>query len=134
MQQKRAQSYPGWGTQRVSRLGLAYRYDRRSKRKLQACNQQSWRTRPMNPDPMLESLREPVQITPRFRAAVETRIMQLERDAAADERVLAPLTSPDHRRRQQMLVDKQLEKAFRLREMLALVITRSARARREPVR
>ena len=88
----------------------------------------------MNPDPMLESLREPVQITPRFRAAVETRIMQLERDAAADERVLAPLTSPDHRRRQQMLVDKQLEKAFRLREMLALVITRSARARREPVR
>jgi hypothetical protein len=88
----------------------------------------------MNPDPMLESLREPMQVTPRFRTAVEARIMQLERDAARDERMLQSLTSPDHRRRQQMLIDKQLDKAFRLREMLALVTTRAARARREPVR
>jgi hypothetical protein len=88
----------------------------------------------MNPDPMLESLREPIEITPRFRNAVESRIMQLERDAARDEHMLQFLTSPDHRRRQQMLIDKQLEKAFRLREMLALVTNRAARARREPVR
>jgi hypothetical protein len=88
----------------------------------------------MNPDPIVESFREPLQITPRFRTAVETRILQLERDAARDERTLQTLTNPDHRRRQQMLVDKQLEKAFRLREMLALVTTRAARARREPVR
>ncbi|MBV8114107.1 MAG: hypothetical protein JO300_05155 [Silvibacterium sp.] len=88
----------------------------------------------MNPDPKLESLREPMQVTPRFRTAIETRIMQLERDAARDEHMLQFLTSPDHRRRQQMLIDKQLEKAFRLREMLALVTTRAAHARREPVR
>ena len=88
----------------------------------------------MNPDPILESLREPLQITPRFRSAVETRIAQLERDAARDERVLKSLTNADHRRRQQMLIDKQLDKAFRLREMLALVITRAARSSREPVR
>ena len=88
----------------------------------------------MNPDPMLESLREPLEITPRFRSAVEARILQLERDAARDERMLKSLTSPDHRRRQQLLVDKQLEKAFRLREMLALVTTRAGRARREQVR
>ncbi len=87
----------------------------------------------MNPDPVLESLRDPFQITPRFRNAVEKRILQLERDAAQDERVLKSLTSPDHRRRQQMLIDRQLEKAFRLREMLALVTTRAERARREPV-
>ena len=88
----------------------------------------------MKPDPLFESLREPLQITPRFRHAVETRILQLERDAAHDERVLRTLTSPDPRRRQQMLIDKQLDKAFRLREMLALVTTRAERARREPVR
>ena len=88
----------------------------------------------MKPEPFLESLREPLQITPRFRNAVETRILQLERDAARDERVLRTLTSPDHRRRQQMLIDKQLDKAFRLREMLALVTTRAERSRREPVR
>ena len=88
----------------------------------------------MDPDHVLEPLPEPLQITPRFRTAVETRILQLERDAARDERMLKSLTSPDHRRRQQMLIDRQLEKAFRLREMLALVTTRAERARREPVR
>jgi hypothetical protein len=88
----------------------------------------------MNPDPILESLREPIHVTPRFRLAIEARILQLERDAAKDERALKSLTSADHRRRQQMLIDKQLDKAFRLREMLALVATRAARSRREPVR
>ena len=87
----------------------------------------------MNRDPMLESLRDPLQITPRFRAAVEARILQLEADAARDERMAKTLTCPDHRRRQQLLVEKQLDKAFRLREMLALVTTRAARSRREPV-
>ncbi|MBV8631299.1 MAG: hypothetical protein JOZ83_10270 [Silvibacterium sp.] len=88
----------------------------------------------MKPDTLLESLREPLEITPRFRVAVETRILQLERDAAQDERILRTLTSPDHRRRQQALIDHQLDKAFRLREMLALVTTRAERARRESVR
>jgi hypothetical protein len=88
----------------------------------------------MKPDPALDSLREPLQVTPRFRTAIESRILELERHAAEDERTLRKLTSPDHRRRQQILIDKQLDKAFRLREMLALVTTRAARDRRERVR
>lgn len=83
----------------------------------------------MTPDLM----REPIQVSPRFRSAIEARILELERDAARDERALAKLTSPEHRRRHQMLVDKQLDKAFRLREMLALVCARSAAGRRQRV-
>jgi hypothetical protein len=78
--------------------------------------------------------REPIEVSPGFRSAIAAKILELERNAARDERVLDSLTSPDHRRRQQLLVDKQLDKAFRLREMLALVTTRAARSRREPVR
>ena len=88
----------------------------------------------MRPDPILQSLREPLQVTPRFRTAIESRILELERNAAEDERTLRSLTSPDHRRRHQMLIDKQLDKAFRLREMLALITTRAAGDRRERVR
>src|SRR5215472_3704476 len=64
---------------------------------------------------------EPLQVSARFRSAIEARILELERDAARDEQILAGLTHPDHRRRHQLLVDKQLNKAFRLREMLAQV-------------
>jgi len=83
----------------------------------------------MTPDPT----REPIQVSPRFRSAIEARILELERDAARDERALAKLTSPEHRRRHQMLVDKQLDKAFRLREMLAQVCVHSAAWRRQRV-
>ena len=76
-------------------------------------------------------IREPIQVSPRFRSAVEARILELERNAAQDERALAGLTHPDHCRRQRLLVDKQLEKAFRLREMLTQVCARAAASRRE---
>jgi hypothetical protein len=75
--------------------------------------------------------REPIQVSPRFISAIEARILELERNAARDERALAALTNPDHRRRHRLLVDKQLDKAFRLREMLALVCARAGAARRE---
>jgi len=78
-----------------------------------------------------EIIQEPIRLSPRFRSAIETRILELERDAARDERMLADLKNADHRRRQQILVDKQLEKAFRLREMLEQVWARSAATRRE---
>lgn len=77
-----------------------------------------------------EIMKEPIQLSPRFRSAIEARIQELLRDAARDERVLAGLRNADHRRRQQMLVDKQLEKAFRLREMLEQVWARSETRRR----
>jgi uncharacterized coiled-coil protein SlyX len=76
---------------------------------------------------------EPLQVSPRFRSAIEARILELERNAAQDERTLASLKDPDHRRRHQMLIDKQLDKAFRLREMLAQVWARSAAGRRQRV-
>jgi len=78
-------------------------------------------------------LREPIEVSPRFRSAIEARILELERNAARDEQTLARLTHPDHRRRHQMLIDKQLCKAFRLREMLAQVWSRSEAARRQRV-
>jgi len=76
-------------------------------------------------------VREPIQVSTRFRQAIEARILELERNAAQDERALAALSNPDHRRRHRLLVDKQLEKAFRLREMLAQVCARAAAGRRE---
>jgi hypothetical protein len=76
---------------------------------------------------------EPLQVSPRFRSAIEARILELERNAALDEQTLSGLTHPDHRRRHQMLIDKQLDKAFRLREMLAHVWGRSGAGRRQRV-
>jgi hypothetical protein len=76
---------------------------------------------------------EPVQVSSRFRSTIEATILELERNAARDERILPTLLNADHRRRQQLLVEKQLDKAFRLREMLALLSLRQERARRERV-
>jgi uncharacterized coiled-coil protein SlyX len=78
-------------------------------------------------------LREPIEVSQRFRSAIEARILELEHNAARDEQTLSQLASPDHRRRHQMLIDKQLDKAFRLREMLAHVWSRSEAARRQRV-
>ena len=69
---------------------------------------------------------EPLYVSARFRNIVEATIHELERDAAADEQMLGALTSPDHRRRQQRLVRAQLDRAFSLREMLALSVLRAA--------
>jgi hypothetical protein len=44
--------------------------------------------------------------------------LKLERQASLDERRIDDLTDADQRRRHKMLVDAQLMKAFRLREML----------------
>jgi hypothetical protein len=74
---------------------------------------------------------EPIHVSARFRSTVEAAILELERNAAHDERLLPELLNPDHQRRQRLLVAKQLDKAFRLREMLGLLSARSERARRE---
>lgn len=77
---------------------------------------------------------EPMQVSSRFRSAVEAAIMELERNAARDEQLLPALQSADHRRRQRLLIDTQLEKAFRLREMLALLSSCREQERRARVR
>ncbi len=76
---------------------------------------------------------EPMQVSPRFRSTIEAAILELERNAARDERLLPTLLNADHRRRQRLLVEKQLDKAFRLREMLALMSLRQEQGRRERV-
>jgi hypothetical protein len=67
----------------------------------------------------LPATSEPFRVSERFRLTLEATILDLEAAAARDERALAHLTDPDHRRRQQLLIDAQLERAFRLRELLA---------------
>jgi hypothetical protein len=71
---------------------------------------------------------EPIQVSARFRLALERAILVLEAGAARDERVLPRLDDPDHRRRQRLLVGCQLLRAFRLRELLARTALRSERA------
>jgi len=61
---------------------------------------------------------EPIHISARFRLTLESAILELEDGAAEDERTLMLLDDPDHRRRQQLLVTRQLERAFQLRELL----------------
>jgi hypothetical protein len=71
-----------------------------------------------------EPVRESIQVSSRFRSTIEATILELERNAALDEQFLTTLRNPDHRRRQRLLIEKQLDKAFRLREMLALMSVR----------
>jgi hypothetical protein len=99
-----------------------YRYDRRSEVKTLARERKFMTAEPV---------RESIQVSLRFRSTIEATILELERNAALDERFLATLRNPDHRRRQRLLIEKQLDKAFRLREMLALMSVRLEPRRRE---
>jgi len=64
---------------------------------------------------------EPLHVSARFHTAVATAALKLERQAARDEQQIPDLIDADHRRRQRLLVNEQLLKAFRLREMLRLM-------------
>ena len=72
---------------------------------------------------------ETIQVSARFRLALEQKILALEAGAARDEQTLPMLDDPDHRRRQRLLVGCQLLRAFRLRELLARTVLRPERAR-----
>lgn len=65
---------------------------------------------------------EPLRVSERFRLTLESAILALEAGAARDERILPLLENPDHRCRHQMLVASQLDRAFRLRELLARTV------------
>ena len=56
-------------------------------------------------------------VSSRFHAAVKSAIFRIERSAFQDEGKLPLLVSEDHRRRQRLLIEKQIDKAFRLREL-----------------
>ncbi len=62
---------------------------------------------------------EAIHVSERFRLTLESAILDLEAAAARDERILPLLENADHRRRQLLLVASQLDRAFRLRELLS---------------
>jgi ribosome-associated translation inhibitor RaiA len=67
------------------------------------------------------------EVSPRFRQTVEERIATLERDAAADETMLAELKHEDHIRRHRKLVAVQRAEALRMRLFLDHTQTRFPR-------
>jgi late competence protein required for DNA uptake (superfamily II DNA/RNA helicase) len=73
-----------------------------------------------------ESSTEPLHVSARFHTAVKTAVLELERQAARDEQMIQTLVDPGHQRRQRQLVDAQLLKAFRLHEMLNLMLIKDA--------
>ncbi len=70
---------------------------------------------------------ETFEISPRFRRSIEDRIVKLERDADADEALLASLSHDDHIRRQIRLVAAQRVEAQRMRRFLERARTRLPR-------
>ncbi|MGA7524382.1 MAG: hypothetical protein WBW84_18160 [Acidobacteriaceae bacterium] len=71
---------------------------------------------------------EPFHVSARFRLTMETAIRDLEAGATRDARLLPLLDDAGHRRRQQLLVESQLERAFQLHELLARTCVRPERA------
>jgi hypothetical protein len=63
--------------------------------------------------------REPYEISPRFRRALQAKALTLENDARQDEAFAATLENPDHLQRQNLLIDTQRDQAKRLRDFLA---------------
>ena len=70
----------------------------------------------------------PIHVSERFRLTLEATILDLEAGAARDERLLLTLEHEDHLRRQRLLVAAQLERAFRLRELLSRTAIRPGQA------
>lgn len=61
---------------------------------------------------------EPFRVSARFRFTLESAIRKLQTEAARDEAALRFIAHPDHRRRQILLITAQLDRAFRLRQLL----------------
>jgi len=68
-----------------------------------------------------------IEISPRFRRMVETRIDRLEKDAVADEAHVASLDDSDHIKRHMRLVAIQRSEALRMRLFLDRARTRLPR-------
>ncbi len=61
------------------------------------------------------------EVSARFGQMILARILELELGASRDEKIISSLLSPDHRRRQQKLVNEQRAEAERMRAFLAQV-------------
>ena len=73
------------------------------------------------------SLTEGIEISPRFRRMVETRIARLEKDAVIDEAQVGLLKDGDHIKRHMRLVAIQRAEALRMRLFLDRAKTRLPR-------
>jgi hypothetical protein len=62
---------------------------------------------------------EQILISARFQSSLKATIFKLQQNAAEEEKLL-PMLYPDQRRREGLLIQKQLEKAFLLSEILAV--------------
>ena len=74
--------------------------------------------------PLFCQLDEPLHVSARFQLTLQSAVLALQAAAAQDERALRLLDDPDQRRRQQLLVDRQLARAFQLHELLARTVPR----------
>jgi hypothetical protein len=72
----------------------------------------------MNAESKPSKSQDSYEISPRFSQTIEERIIRLERDAAADERMIATLVHHDHIRRHRRLIAVQLAEALRMRLFL----------------
>lgn len=68
-----------------------------------------------------------IEISPRFRSALQSRVDRLEQDAHSDESRISALADPDHIRRQLRLVAAQRAEALRIRLFLDRAGTRAPR-------
>ena len=59
------------------------------------------------------------EVSARFGQMILARILELELGASRDEKIISSLLSPDHRRRQQKLVDEQRAEAEKMRAFLS---------------
>ena len=78
----------------------------------------------MSPD---RDVKDRIEISPRFRQSIQSRIRRLEQDADADEAQVAVLANSDHIRRQMRLVAVQRAEALRMRLFLERSGTRVPR-------
>ena len=60
---------------------------------------------------------ERLMVSSRFHGAVKSAIFRIECNAFQDEDKLTVLVSDDHRRRQRLLIEKQIDKAFQPRDL-----------------
>jgi hypothetical protein len=65
---------------------------------------------------------EKIHVSIRFKTTVERAALRLEKNAVKDECVIPILRDVSHRERQAKLVQCQLDRAFRLRELLGQLI------------
>ena len=72
----------------------------------------------------LDVSHQPIDLSRRFRSALERKVLELETNATRDEIAARSLTHPDQVRRHRQLIQAQRDEATRLRGFIAGTRTR----------